>query len=95
MGLFDRQVKKFKEALEAVFKLMPSGHAREEEVNVMAWAEQYVLVKVSLLSNFMILLLMCSCRGTWTSSKDEFWRFSRMSLSHRRSRNATISSLWF
>ena len=42
MGSFDKQVKKFKDALGAVWKSMPSGHVREEEVNVMAWAEQYV-----------------------------------------------------
>ena len=55
MGSFEKQVKKFKDALEGVWKSMPSGHAREEEVNVMTWAEQYVSVKVSSLSNFVIL----------------------------------------
>ena len=54
MGSFDKQVKKFKEALKTAFNSMPSGHAKEEEVNVMAWAEKYVLVKVSSLSNFVI-----------------------------------------
>ena len=55
MGSFEKQVKKFKEALEAAFKSMPSGDAKEEEVNMMVWAEQYVSVKVSLLINVMFL----------------------------------------
>ena len=55
MGSFDKQVKKFKEALKTAFNLMPSSHVKEEEVNMMAWAEKYVLVKVSSLSNFVIL----------------------------------------
>ena len=55
MGSFEKQVKKFKDALEGVWKSMPSGHAREEEVNVMKWAEQYVSVKVSFLINVVCL----------------------------------------
>ena len=55
MGSFEKQVKKFKDALDSAFSSMPSGDAKEEEVNVMVWAEQYVSVKVSFLINVVCL----------------------------------------